>query len=297
MGDEAENLETETPEVDETETPEVEGGEESTEEIVEVYLEGDDETPEGKQKTTEQDRINAVVQKRVAREKRTQVKANDEAVKQVQANAILQEQNKLLTLRNEQLQQGKQLSPDDFDDGVTDPKYIAALVQQQVAAQQPAPLPAVVVPKDNTDAIRTHVTAAMTSGLKDFEEQEDKVIEEIGVEAHNYIVVNFPGRSHLMTFALAKNLGKLVELGNHVRSNDNQKALLLLGEISATAKVRKVSQSNTPDPVDQVEGSVNSSNPWEIKLDKLRDKVVEGKATMGDILALKKQAAAKGVNL
>lgn len=297
MGDEAEKLETETPEVDETKAPE-EGEEESTKDVVEVYLEGEDETPEGKQKTTEQDRINAAVQKRVAREKRKQVEANELATKQVQDNAILLEQNKLLELRNQQLQQGNQLNPDDFDQGASDPKYIAALVQQQVAAQQPTLQPAHATEvKDNTEAIRAHVTAAMSSGLSDFEENEDKVIEEIGSEAHNYIVDNFPGRSHLVTYALAKNPGKLAELGNHVRSGNNQKALLLLGEISATAKVRKVSKSDTPDPVDEVEGSVNSTSPWQAKHDKLVEKVQAGKASMRDLLNLKKQAAEKGVTL
>ena len=142
-------------------------------------------------------------------------------------------------MRNQQLQEVKQLSPADVEDGAADPKYIDALLQQKVDAIKPAaPAPAPVVPKDNTEAIRAHVTAAIGSGLSDYDAQEDKVIEEIGLEAHNFIVNNFPGRSHLVTYALAKHPSKLVALGNHVRSGDNQKALLLLGERSATAKVR-----------------------------------------------------------
>jgi len=302
MGDEAEvkKEEIDETEVDETQLPDeaVDETEESTEEV-EIYLEGADESPEGKEKETEQDRINAAVQKRLAREKRKHSTADDEAVKQVQANALLQEENKLQKLRIDQLQQRKELSPDDFDDGVTDPKYLAALMQQTVAAQTPAqPTPAAVVPKDNTEAIRAHCTAAINSKLPDYDEQEDKVIEEIGVEAHNYIVNNFPSRSHLVTYALAKNPGKLVELGNHVRSGDNQKALLLLGEISATAKVRKVSKA-IPDPVDEVEGSKGVKAPglWEKKLDKLRDKVADGSAEFSEIVTLKKQALEKGVTL
>jgi hypothetical protein len=60
----------------------------------------------------------------------------------------------------------------------------------------------------------------------------------------------------------------------------------------------KTTSNPKPEPVEELEGgSPSSGEAWERRLDKMRDKVRAGKATMQDVLSLKKQARDAGFNL
>jgi len=266
MGNEAENREIDPSEENELDTEELEteglsdeetGESESTEEEVEVYLEGEDAAPE----ETEQDKINKAVQSRLGREQKKTKAANDEAEAAKQRAEMLEEEKKILELKLQQkAEKEAEINPDDYELGEDDPKYLRARLKRlEEKKSEPSPAP-VTEPEapDMTPVLTKHYENVVKANLKDYSDVEDKVIDEIGQDAFNYICQKYPEKSHLINYALGNNEAKLSKLAEHVKSRRNDDALLLLGDIAARVNTRKVSKSNTPDPVEEEKGGVSS---------------------------------------
>jgi|GEM_PF-5167678 hypothetical protein len=288
MGTEAEqDLDQATPEenefeAEEVETEEVETGDADEEEGESGDEENQDTQPEKLLTQQEhQQELERVLRKRLARlNKQKDAEPDDDTKSQLE---LERERNKLLTLAMQQATQGKQQAsdaapdPDKFDGGEYDPEYRKQYeayllkkseghVQQllskerendQRQRQQEAQA------RELETAQRAHYERALTLGVKDYDETEDKVIEALGPEAINVVVQGFDD-SHALMYYLGKNPGTLQKIDQLVKEGSSistAKALAELGRISASLAIDSKSKP-APNPVEPLKGNSGKSiNP------------------------------------
>jgi len=226
--------------------------------------------------------------------------------------AVVEEQNKLLRMAANQRKEAETPNtppnPDDFDDGVRDPKYaqafnaynqpfIDAAVKQQtshLSQQQQDDSASVNLVKMQTE----HYVRAEALSIKDFDDVEDKAIGILGKDITNQLIKNSP-ESHLILYHLGKNPSKAERFSELVKT-DPLKAVLQLGALGAKLSVKPRGKTEpTPDPDEELQGgspSAAKSNKHQRLVDKARDAVANG-GNMQALMDAKKNAASAGVTV
>lgn len=290
---------------DPVESGEGEEGEPQEPQDVEIVLNGDD----GSQPDTQRG-----IRKRINKLNNKVAKAEDRATDTDKELANEQEKNKLLRLALEQSKapSAAPILPDqaDYDEGVRDPKYVAALnaynlpliaaeVQKQTAGLKP--VQADVVDPALVKKQTKHYERADELGAKDFEETEDKAISILGKEVVNQLIKG-SDESHIILYYLGKNPGKAEDIAKLIGDGPNGvvKAVLQLGRLSAQLSVKPKGNSEpTPDPDEELRGgspSAGQTNKHQKKVDAAREKAQESGA-ISLVLAAKKAALEAGVTV
>jgi len=268
---------------------------------VEVVLDGDDGSQPDKQHGIRK-RINKL-NKKVAQAEGTTADAEQEL-------ATEREKNKLLRLALDQkapVEAATPPDPEDFDEGVRDPKYIRALtdynqpmiaaeVQKQTAGLTPAQVDTVDPGLERKQT--HHYERASDLGAKDFEETEDKAIEILGNDTVNQVINNFK-KSELLLYYLGKNPGKAEEIAQLIKTNPIM-GVAELGRMEArlSAKPKSITEP-TPDPDEELQGgspSASKSNKHQRSVDAAREKARETR-DMKPLIAAKKKAQEAGVEI
>jgi len=258
-----------------------EGGEQQEATEVEVVLEGADGSQPDKQHG---------IRKRVNKLNRKAAKAEDKASDAENRLEIEQQKNKLLTLALEQKTPAElppPPDPNDYDDGVRDPKYVNALRefnQPAIAAEVQRQTANIAPPQVDTvdrglERKQTkHYERAGELGAKDFEETEDKAIEILGNDTVNQVINNFE-KSELLLYYLGKNPGKAESIAELIKTNPIM-GVAELGRMEARLSAKPKSNSEpTPDPDEELQGgspSAGKSSRYERDLDKLREAAQDG---------------------
>lgn len=240
--------------------------------------------------------------------------ANDETNVANTENARLREENRVLQQAN-QAQQNQQVlkkpNPDEFDLGAQDPEYqrqdtvyTTALVQKEVARQvSESTKQSTVSTGQNQQRFELvkkqegHYERASTLKVKDYSDTEDKAIEALGNDVVNQIISNFDDSPQLLYY-LGKNPQEAERIASLIDSNPIQ-GVAEIGRLRSEIKIKPKTKDPTPNPDEQIEGGGGAAtNSYQRKLDKLREEATKGDSgVMGKILALKKEAREKGVEL
>ncbi|MCB1725757.1 MAG: hypothetical protein KDJ39_18895 [Gammaproteobacteria bacterium] len=147
---------------------------------------------------------------------------------------------------------------------------------------------------DTEAALDRHYTNAGKLKVDDFEAAEDRVIEIFGRDAAREIIANVED-SHLLMYWLGKNPDKASHYADLLKRSP-VKGIFALGELRSKIKVQPRGKSS-PSPDEAVEGAgVTGAQGWERRIDTMRDKVAAGKASMSDLMKLKRQAQQAGFN-
>lgn len=159
--------------------------------------------------------------------------------------------------------------PDDFDDGVNDPRYAQAkresdqaAIKAEVTHQVQAMAPAQPAIDPGIEARqRQHYERATKLGVKNFEDVEDKAIDIIGKDSVNFIIDNSDS-SHLVTYYLGKNPREAENLRALVETNP-LKAVVQIGRLEAELSVKPSTKSQiAPDPDENLSG--NAPRPEDV---------------------------------
>lgn len=207
---------------------------------------------------------------------------------------MLTKQNQVLQFGIEQARAGSTPAlpnPEDYDNGVHDPRYGQALQQHNQTATQAAIDKAV---KEATEPLRQqqaqaapapdyradhrqreHYRKAEELGADDYGEMEDQVLLIMGPDVVRQIVDSYDN-SHILTYHLGKNpttaqaIKGMIDAGNPIaaiqevtRLHDNLRV------------VPRSTETPAPDPDTEISGGVSgaSGNATEKRLDKLREKI------------------------
>ncbi len=186
-------------------------------------------------------------------------------------NEFLKEENRIYKIAVETKQsQPKPVeipSPDDFDEGVGDPKYVAKVNEynqakikegiQQGLSEITKATAVTKVQSDSTEHLRdkvvTHYKDAEKLKVKDYEETEDKAIAAFGQDNFTHLISFLPGRSHIAAYYFGKNPAK-AEKYRDMFVVDPGRALIEIGGLLEKVKVKSVNSKDLPDPDDEVEG-------------------------------------------
>jgi hypothetical protein len=301
MGDEAVSLDNSVSDENKEET-----------QIVETVEDSESQGNEGTQpqKTFTQEDVNSFVAKRAGKEKAKAEKARLEAEERQKANALLEEENKLLKLRLEQEAGQKPKgapNPDDYDGGEWSDEYkkdAQAYQEQQINQQVQSALEQRKqqeqqdeLKRQKQEELKQHKHSYYTKGLTaygedDFALAEDRVTEVLGENALNHLVSDLDD-SHAIVHYLGTNEDDLARIAKLLK----EKPVRAIAELARLPISAKTTSNPKPEPVEELEGgSPSSGEAWARKIDKMRDKVRSGKATMKDVLSLKKQAREAGYN-
>jgi len=251
-------------------------------------------------------------QKRIGKLNARNVVSEEKASEASAALILEQEKNKLLSLALDQQNEAKVLKapdPDDFDEGVSDRKYIDAnreYNQSFIASEVEKHTANISAQQNSQPAIDTelrtkqeqHYEAAAKLGARDYADIEDKTIEILGKETVNHLIKN-SDNSPAVLYYLGKNPHEAEEIAELIKTNP-VRATLQLGRLEAELKIRpKGKDESAPNPDDELEGgSPSSTAVFERRLDKLREKAASGNhpEAMGQILKLKREERDKGVS-
>ena len=256
---------------------------------------------------------NAWIPKRINKIGAQRDTARDEADQSQADLAIEKEKNKLLQLALDQKNEAETIkppNPDDFDEGVHDPKFIrdqntynqnfiASEVQKATANIQRNDEPA-----PNTELLSKqtkHYETAQDLGADDYAEVEDKALDILGNEIVNFIIQSSDS-SPVILYYLGKNPDEAENIAELVKTNLG-KAALQIGRLEVELKVRPKGKTEpTPDPDDEIEGGSPSANntkqaSYDAKLDTFRGDVASGKKTFSQLVAFKKSYVGKGVTI
>lgn len=142
--------------------------------------------------------------------------------------------------------------------------------------------------------IDKHYERAEKLNVSDFNEAQDAAIEVMGQAVVSQIAENF-SKSEYLIYYLGKNPVKAQEIQRLAASNPIAAAAelgVLQNKLSLKPKTR---QSIDPEAKLEPGGSApTTADAWGKKIDAMRDKVSQGKASMKDLLALKQQAREAG---
>lgn len=224
---------------------------------VEIVLAGEDGSQPAKNPrgfTRRVSKLNARVQ--AAKEEASE--ASRELELERQKNKILE-----LALQGKQEETGPP-DPNEFDEGVSDPKYRTALndytrsfVQQEIEKVKPKE-PEVASVRTVDPSLEKKQTAhyerAEKLPVKDYEAVEDVAIDILGKDNVNHIINNIPN-SELLMFHLGKNPSKAREIVDTIKENPIA-GVLELGNLSNRLQLKPVGKSDpVPDPDTELEGA------------------------------------------
>ena len=272
--------------------PDGEQSSESTEDaIVDVVLEGDGSQPKAQ---------NFGVRKRINKLNARNREAEDRAAARDRELQIEREKVKLLELSNEQLRTQTTPTaaipdPDDYDDGVADPRYqsahraytdaaVAAAIQNQTPAPQTQtqvrPAPSEAVERKQTQ----HYERAAELKVTDYEDAEDAAVEIIGNNTASQLI-SVSDKSHMILYYLGKNPREAENFAALVESNPTE-AAVHVGRLEERLKIQpRAGRKPPPEPDEQLAGGSSASgSAYEKGLDALREKAAGG--TQKDIDAL-----------
>lgn len=303
MGNDAENT---VEEVTPGETTEALGNEEQ-----EVVEQTDAEQVTQPEKTQEQ--IDAMIRRRVKKEKSKTEQAAHEADELKEKLRLEEERNKLLKMSLEQTREQSVKSgppsPDDYADGEYDPEYKKSQEEynqkqiREAAAKAVADANAISskeaqeaeIKREQIKRQEQHYRSSFDLGVSDFEATEDNALSILGDKTVNAIIEIYDD-SPALIYHLGKNKDKAEKI-KQLASTAPAKALIELAKISVNLEI-KPDISHAPSPVDELEGSSPSaSESWLKKIERKRGQVQNGKAAMKEVLELKKQARAAGVQV
>lgn len=257
-----------------------------------------------------QHEINRIVKKRVNKLNKQKAEAQDETAQTADALAVSEQKVKLLTLALEQKAPAETPTPpdpNDFDDGVRDPKYVKALNdfnQPLIAAEvhrQTANLAPVQTETTDPNLERKqtkHYERADKLGAKDFDETEGAAIAILGNNTVNHLIRS-SDKSELILYYLGKNPGQAEEIAELVKA-DPVTAMLRIGRLEAELSTKPRANSEpAPDPDEELEGgtpSASKTNKHQRTVDAAREKARET-GDMKPVLDAKKAARDAGVTV
>lgn len=216
----------------------------------------------------------------------------NEAEKKAADAAALEQENRLLRMQLEQ-QHSKPLSRDQFDSDEAYFEEREKRLLKKLQQEQKQQTPAQAVAEDDSDLDEYYAKAAKLKA-DDFDQAEDVVMSAFGQDSMRRIVRSFDNAPALI-YALSKNPAKLTEFSRQLQS-DPVAFVRDLTLFSTKVTTRPKSQP-APEP-NALEGGADAAvgDPQKT-LDKMREKLSSGGASMADILAFKREQRAKGVNL
>lgn len=245
---------------DETEGDENAEGEGDDEEEFEIALDGDEG---GSHPTKDDDRG---IRKRINKLNRKVEAAKEGKSEAEEALEIERDRNRLLQIALDQANGGKPKDdgappdPNDFDGGVTDPAFIAAL-QDHVAAGVLAKTQATQTQtRQETQAQDVlhgqqveHYKRADKLKVSDYDDTEDKAIDILGQDAVNQLIAN-SDKSEVVLYWLGKNPEQAERLKGLIDSSP-VKAVLELGRLEAKLVARPKSKGKpAPNPDKETRG-------------------------------------------
>jgi len=222
----------------------------------EIFLDGDDGShpPQDEQRG---------IRKRINKLNAKIAKAETGAEQTSAELEVERERNRLLQLALDS-QEGKKPDgppdPNDFDDGVTDPGFIAAYqehiakgVESKVMQQGEQRTKSETEQRQLNERQVAHYKKADTLGVKDYDDTEDKAIAILGQETVNQLISKSDKSPELLYF-LGKNQNTAEELAGLIKS-DPVKGVLRLGALEARLKARpKANVRNAPEPDGELSG-------------------------------------------
>lgn len=235
---------------------ETEGSKTEEEIETEIFLDGDDGShpPQDEQRG---------IRKRINKLNAKIAKAETGASQTSAELEVERERNRLLQLALDSQNGNKPdgpPDPNDFDDGVTDPAFIAAYqehiakgVESKVMQQGEKRTKSEAEQRQLNDRQVAHYKKADTLGVKDYDDTEDKAIAILGQETVNQLISK-SDKSPEMLYFLGKNPDTAEELAGLIKS-DPVKGVLRLGALEARLKARpKANVRNAPDPDGELSG-------------------------------------------
>ena len=213
----------------------------------------------------------------------------------------------LVRLENEQLKQRlasneKKPRPKrgDFSDDAAFEAAEEKWLDERIArGQQQRPAPETARPQQQDDEpetdpkLQAHYERAEKLRATDFEQREDEVMETLGQSATRTIIRKFPN-SEAVIYALGGNPKKLREVADELK-RDPVQAVINLTDYARSLKLKP--RTPAPDPDTNENGSTGSITDPQKKLERLRELVSQGKGSMQQVLAFKKECREKGINL
>ena len=231
--------------------------------------------------------------------------ANEHASESDRRVKMLEEEAKLLRLKLQQEPAQKKPSADDFNSDAEFEKAVAQYDEERInqiaekrvnerLAQSQTETTQAQADTNLQKDLASHYDRAEALKVSDYADTEDKAIDVLGNDIVKQIMAN-TDKSHLIMYHLGKNPAKAERLASLIKSNP-MKGVLEIGRLESQIQTRAKS-SQAADPETNLEGGKGGGSDWERKLEKKREQVSSGKASMKDLIALKKQAKAAGVNL
>lgn len=135
-------------------------------------------------------------------------------------------------------------------------------------------------------AISEHYKRADNLKVKNYDDLEGKAIEILGEEFAKTLIAN-TDNAHLILPYLGANAGKAVEIASMIQS-DPVRAFAKAVAVGSNPNLTRPKHSTAPDPETEIDPG-SSISQTEKKLDDMRQKVAEGKATMDDLMKLKRK--------
>lgn len=264
---------------------------------VEITLTGEDETPPST--------LPKGFKRRLEREKRKTEESK------TRADAVAQE-NELLKVRLKQLEQSRSepaKRPALVDYDYDEDKHAEALdeyyrtlarreveqVTQSSSQEREQSRQQEQRQAQLQDSLKSHYKRAEELGVKDFEETEDAVFDVFGDKAASELIASAGDNSHKLMYWLGKNPGRAQAIWEKLQNNPAA-ALIELGTLTSKLEIRNKRQpAPAPDP--KMDGAPSGGTDWQKRIDKMREKVSSGEATMREVLDLKRQAREAGANL
>ncbi len=200
-------------------------------------------------------------------------KAKEGEASQKERADFLEQENKVKDIRIQQLEGQpppetlKKPDPNEFDGGVYDPKYEAAVDEYQ-DKRQDARLNERLADQTQKSTVtndqaalahklrtkqEAHYDRAAKLKVKDYEETEDKLLSIMNHEKVNHIILALPDRSEQLLYYLGKN-PKLAQKYSDMLETETVRALMELGGVLSEIKVKTVSKKSLKDPDEDLEG-------------------------------------------
>ena len=242
---------------DDQQDDQAEGSDEGTEDDEnEIILEGDD----GSHPQQDEQRG---IRKRINKLNAKVAKAESGAQETLSELEVERERNRLLQLALEsQNGQNPDAPPDpnDFDDGVTDPGFIAAYqdhiangVQSKIAQQGDQKAKAEIENRELKERQIAHYKKADTLKMKDYDDTEDQAIAILGQDVVNQMI-SASDKSPELLYYLGKNKSFAEDLASLIKTNP-VKGVMNIGALEARLKARpKANVRNAPDPDTELSG-------------------------------------------
>lgn len=216
---------------------------------------------------------------------------------------LAQQRAQMLELKIQQLEEKGPPDPSQYDEGIADPKYVAeqtSYIAEQAAKAVRKDLP-VSAPVDTglERAQMAHAERAENLGIANYADVQDAAIDALGGETVNAIIQKSP-KSEVVLYFLGANPGKAEDF-RHLVETDPTGAAVELGRMEARLSVeRKSTTQPIPDPDTEIRGgtpTAGQANSFQKRLDKAREAAGETPGLFGEILKIKREAAAAGVEV